>query len=140
MKTAMTRGSIRGSLRAGALAVLFAAGTGVSAFAETELEGGGALDKDRVFKETAGQLVPAESFAFGEQTFDRGWEFRRADSRIWLAKVGIGNNDNGITSLFRETNGWRRVDIPHDWKVEMPVSRHGRAGFRAAERECVRKS
>lgn len=128
----IARRSFMRPLGAGALAALLASGAALSAFAETELEGGGALDKDRVFQETAGRLVPTESFAFGEQTFDRGWEFRRADSRLWFNKVGIGNNDNGITSLFRETNGWRRVDIPHDWKVEMPVSRHGKAGFRAA--------
>lgn len=111
-----------------ALAVCaFVAGT----FAEDANVGGGALEKDRAIGEVVGQAVAGEPFAFGERTFDRGWEFRLADSPINFTKVGLWVNDNGLTRIFRETNGWSAVDIPHDWMLTMPVVQNGRNGFRA---------
>ncbi len=113
------------------LAVLAAAGIGASAFAEADDVGGGALEKDRTIRETGGPLVLAEPFTFGERTFDRGWEFRLADTPVNFAKVGLYVNDNGITQLFRSKKGWSPVVIPHDWMIAMPVVQNGRNGFRA---------
>ena len=113
------------------LAALVAAGIGASAFAEAVDVGGGALEKDRPAEVAQTARPVVEPFASGQRTFDRGWEFRLKDFAVNFNKVGIGagGNNNGITTLLGETNGWRRVDIPHDWMLAMPVAQSGRNGF-----------
>ncbi len=103
----------------------------LQASAEAENVGGGALEQDRAQERVENKHVVEERFALGERTFDRGWEFRLADSPVDFTKVGLNIYDNGITGLFRETSGWSAVDIPHDWMITMPVARDGRNGFRA---------
>ena len=118
------------------LAALVVAGIGASAFAEAVDVGGGALEKDRPAEVAQTVRSVVEPFASGQRTFDRGWEFRLKDFAVNFNKVGIGagGNNNGITTLLGETNGWRRVDIPHDWMLAMPVAQSGRNGFRAVGR------
>lgn len=99
--------------------------------AEEENVGGGALEKERKIEAVKSALTVVEPFAPGSRTFDEGWEFRLRDSDVNFTKVGVGVNDNGLTRLFRETNGWTAVDIPHDWMIAQPVARNGRNGFRA---------
>ena len=117
-------------------AALIAAGMGASAFAEVVDVGGGALEKNRSAEVVQGTRPVVEPFALGQRTFDRGWEFRLKDYAVNFNKVGIGagGNNNGITTVLGETNGWRRVDIPHDWMLTMPVAQSGRNGFRAVGR------
>ena len=116
----------------GAMVAICGALTCVSAAApEGENVGGGALEQNKVVGMPTVNRSVVEPFARGVRTFDGGWEFRLSDSSVNFTKVGIGVNDNGLTRLFRETNGWSAVDIPHDWMIAQPVARDGRNGFRA---------
>ena len=115
-------------------AAFVAAGMGSGTFAEAENVGGGALEKNSPVEAAPAARSVVESFAPGQRTFDRGWEFRLKDSpNFYFTKVGIGlkGNNNGIPTLLLETNGWNGVDIPHDWMLAMPVVQNGRNGFRA---------
>ena len=87
------------------------------AFADAENVGGGALEKNRPAEAVQVAAAVVEPFEPGMRTFDRGWEFRLKDFAVNFNKVGIGagGNNNGISSLLGETNGWSCVDIPHDW-------------------------
>ena len=69
--------------------------------------------------------------------FDLDWEFALKDFVVSFRKVGLctpqpGLNDNGIPRVAADTNGWSRVDLPHDWAVALPLAEKGtRNGFRA---------
>ena len=59
---------------------------------------------------------------------DSGWRFHLGDE--WgmgqsLAKACTGH---GPASLEFSDVGWRRVDLPHDWAVELPFDRKADAG------------
>ena len=125
--------------RATACAHVFMSAGLVAAMCRTagaEDVGGGALEKDRPAAVAQAAGAVAEPFVPGQRTFDAGWEFRLKDFAVNFNKVGIGpgGNNNGITTLLGETNGWSRVDVPHDWMLAMPVARSGRNGFRAVGR------
>jgi beta-galactosidase len=64
---------------------------------------------------------------------DAGWRFHLGDE--WgigqnLAKAGTGR---GPASIDFSVASWRRVDLPHDWAVELPFdpSADGAHGFKA---------
>ncbi|HVU25648.1 MAG TPA: beta-galactosidase GalA [Opitutus sp.] len=64
---------------------------------------------------------------------DFGWKFHLGDE--WgiahnLAKAGTGHGPAG--TAYSDA-GWRRVDLPHDWAVELPFDEHADAahGFKA---------
>ena len=75
---------------------------------------------------------------------DEGWEFQLGDFPLTFLKVGIGEgglpgqpggNNNGIPDVIGGTNGWRRVDLPHDWAVELPFAEKGsKRGYHAVGR------
>ncbi|AOS44585.1 Beta-galactosidase [Lacunisphaera limnophila] len=47
----------------------------------------------------------------------------------YLAKTGFGD---GPASIAFDDRGWRQIDLPHDWAVELPFDRRGKAshGYR----------
>lgn len=77
---------------------------------------------------------------------DSGWRFalgnatdRNADFNFntgyfsYLAKTGYGDGAAAAAPLF-DDRGWRKVDLPHDWGVEMPFAQeasrsHGHKAF-----------
>ena len=83
-------------------------------------------------------IACASTTAFaGKMNFDHDWEFALKDFRMTYGKVGLcapapNSNDNGQPRVEADTNGWRRVDLPHDWARDLPVAEKGaRNGFRA---------
>ena len=40
-----------------------------------------------------------------EQSFDQGWLFTRGDA-------------GGADEPSFDDNGWRKLDVPHDWRIE----------------------
>jgi beta-galactosidase len=63
-------------------------------------------------------------FAFGHAT-DRSKDFEAArDSYDYLAKAG---NGAGAAGVGFDDRGWRRLNLPHDWAVELPYSERGSA-------------
>ena len=80
--------------------------------------------------------VCAAAFA-GRVNFDRDWEFALKEFSMTYGKVGLcapapNANDNGQPHVEADTNGWHRVDLPHDWARDLPVAEKGaRNGFRA---------
>ena len=83
-------------------------------------------------------LLPAPARAAGAGSRERlladaGWRFHLGDK--WgpaqnLAKAGSGY---GPASPEFSDASWRRVDLPHDWAVELPFDRRADAqhGFKA---------
>jgi beta-galactosidase len=77
--------------------------------------------------------APTESTAGRERLrLDEGWRFslgHPSDTKkdfdhatgyfSYLAKTGFGD---GPASVKFDDSAWRRVDLPHDWAVEMPFS------------------
>ena len=81
------------------------------------------------------------SAAFGVRTnFDLDWEFALKDFNLSFGKVGLcrpqnNANDNGVPRVAADTNGWEKVDLPHDWALRLPLAEKGsRNGFRAVGR------
>ena len=75
---------------------------------------------------------------FGARTnFDLDWEFALKDYGLSFGKVGLTRpqnnaNDNGTPRVVTDTNGWTKVDLPHDWALGLPLAAKGsRNGFRA---------
>jgi beta-galactosidase len=75
-------------------------------------------------------------------SIDRGWRFALGDANDPTRDFGFGTTDffyaktgfgDGPASLNFNDAGWRLLDLPHDWAVEMPFDRRARAdhGFKA---------
>lgn len=63
-------------------------------------------------------------FALGHAT-DPSRDFNHATGYFsYLAKTGFGD---GAASAVFDDRGWRRVDLPHDWAVELPFDQRGTA-------------
>jgi beta-galactosidase len=60
-------------------------------------------------------------FALGHAT-EPGRDFNHATRYFFFAKAGYGD---GPADPKFEDRGWRRVDLPHDWAVELPFSERG---------------
>lgn len=64
--------------------------------------------------------------AFAERlNLDADWEYAlKDDFNVSFRKVGMGSggNNNGIPRVAEDTNGWKRIDLPHDWAHELPFS------------------
>jgi len=78
-------------------------------------------------------VLAAESQSRERQLLDFGWRFHLGNE--WgiaqnLAKAGTGY---GPASVVFSDASWRRVDLPHDWAVELPFDSKadGAHGFRA---------
>jgi len=68
-------------------------------------------------------------FALGHAT-DPARDFGHGTSYFsYLAKTGFGD---GPASTAFDDRGWRQLDLPHDWAVELPFDRRGKAshGYR----------
>lgn len=75
------------------------------------------------------------------ECIDAEWEFKLGDFPLNFLKTGLGEgglpgqpggNNNGIPDVIADSNGWRTVNLPHDWAVELPFAEKGtRRGFRA---------
>ena len=81
----------------------------------------------------AGVAHAAESAGSERLLMDFGWRFHLGND--WgiaqnLAKAGSGY---GPTTINFSDASWRRVDLPHDWAIELPFDRKadGAHGFRA---------
>ncbi|MBQ7571150.1 MAG: glycoside hydrolase family 2, partial [Bacteroidaceae bacterium] len=64
---------------------------------------------------TAGQTWAQVSFGHAER-LNRGWRFLRVDAAWNIAEQPEMKEKN-----FDDSR-WRRVDLPHDWGVELPMS------------------
>lgn len=80
----------------------------------------------------------AAGMSMGAQLdFDADWEFALKDFDLSFGKVGLcqpqnNANDNGIPRVAADSNGWTRVDLPHDWALCLPYAVKGsRNGFKA---------
>ena len=61
-------------------------------------------------------------FALGHST-DKNRDFNHAKSYFsYLAKTGFGD---GPASVAFDDRTWRKINLPHDWAVEMPFSSEG---------------
>ncbi|QBE61690.1 beta-galactosidase GalA [Pseudoduganella lutea] len=60
-------------------------------------------------------------FAYGH-AFDAGQDFGHGTRAFFFAKAGYG--DGPAAPGFKDA-GWRRVDLPHDWAVELPFDARG---------------
>jgi beta-galactosidase len=72
-------------------------------------------------------------FAFGHAT-DASKDFNHATGQFsYWAKTGFGS---GASASEFDDSGWRVLDIPHDWAVEVPFDRRGSGshGFKAVGR------
>jgi beta-galactosidase len=72
-------------------------------------------------------------FAFGH-AHDADRDFRHATGYFsYLAKTGFGD---GPAARTFDDRGWRTLDLPHDWAVEVPFSKDGSPshGFKAVGR------
>ena len=76
--------------------------------------------------------------AFGGLTnLDLDWDFALKDFGVSFRKVGLcvpqdNSNDNGIPRVAADSNGWTKVDLPHDWALSLPLAEKGtRNGYRA---------
>jgi len=93
-------------------------------------------------------VTPAAAAATGREVipFDAGWRFALGHATdpdkdfhfatgyfSYLAKTGFGD---GPASTFFDDRGWRMVNLPHDWAVELPFDNRGTAshGFKAIGR------
>ena len=81
----------------------------------------------------AGVASAADSAPRERLLMDSGWKFHLGND--WgisqnLAKAGSGYGPT--TTMFSDAS-WRRVDLPHDWAIELPFDRKadGAHGFRA---------
>jgi len=81
----------------------------------------------------AGVASAADSAPRERLLMDFGWKFHLGND--WgisqnLAKAGSGYGPT--TTMFSDAS-WRRVDLPHDWAIELPFDRKadGAHGFRA---------
>ena len=85
----------------------------------------------------AAAAVAASAVCAGRINLDVGWEYAlKDDFDLNCRKVGMGpgGNNNGLPRVAEDTNGWRRVDLPHDWAVALPYasSREGaRRGYKS---------
>jgi beta-galactosidase len=74
------------------------------------------------------------TFAFGHP-HDADRDFRHATGYFsYLAKAGFGD---GPADPKFDDRAWRRLDLPHDWAVEVPFSKDGSPshGFKAVGRK-----
>ncbi len=81
-------------------------------------------------------LLSASDGGRERQSFDSGWRFHLGND--WgiaqnLAKAGTGY---GPAAVGFSDASWRRVDLPHDWAVELPFDRRADVshGFKAIGR------
>src|SRR5208283_893806 len=77
--------------------------------------------------------IAADGIARERLLMDSGWSFHLGNS--WgsgqsLQKAGAGI---GPASVSQSVASWRRVDLPHDWAIELPFdpTADGSHGFRA---------
>ena len=78
-------------------------------------------------------------FAHGHAT-DAGKDFDHASGQFsYLAKTGFGS---GAAAAKFDDSGWRALDLPHDWAVELPFSERGSIshGFKAIGRNYPENS
>ena len=78
-------------------------------------------------------------FARGHAT-DAGKDFDHASGQFsYLAKTGFGS---GAAAAKFNDSGWRTLDLPHDWAVELPFSERGSIshGFKAIGRKFPENS
>lgn len=61
------------------------------------------------------------SFALGH-AYDAARDFNYATVPFFFAKAGYGD---GPASARYDDRAWRRVNLPHDWAVELPFDRRG---------------
>ncbi len=69
--------------------------------------------------------VAAAAGAAKTINIDADWEYALKDGfNVSFRKVGMGpaGNNNGIPRVAEDTNGWKRVDLPHDWARELPFA------------------
>ena len=83
-------------------------------------------------------MLPLLAGAGERISLDLGWEFAIKDFPLWHGKVGMGVpqpvnlNNNGISDVAADSNGWERVDVPHDWALALPLAPDGcRKGIHA---------
>ena len=62
-----------------------------------------------------GQVHAQVSFGHAEK-MNKGWSFLRMDA-AWNIKEQEGMKEKGF-----DDSRWRKVDLPHDWGVELPMS------------------
>src|SRR5689334_20308305 len=87
--------------------------------------------------------APREGAGRERLSFDTGWRFALGHATepardfgfatryfSYLAKTGYGD---GPASPAFDDRGWRLIDVPHDWAVEVPVDAKASSshGFRA---------
>jgi beta-galactosidase len=78
-------------------------------------------------------------FALGHAT-DRSKDFDHASGAFsYFAKAGFGS---GASDPKFDDSGWRSLDLPHDWAVELPFSKQGSGshGFKALGRDHPKNS
>jgi hypothetical protein len=63
----------------------------------------------------AGQTAAQVSFGHAEK-LNKGWSFLRMDA-AWNINEKSDMKEKGF-----DDSGWRKVDLPHDWGVELPMS------------------
>ena len=63
-------------------------------------------------------------FAFGHAA-DPAQDFDYGTRQFFFAKAGYGDGPAGVS--FSDA-GWRQVDLPHDWAVELPFDPRGSTG------------
>ena len=63
----------------------------------------------------AGQTAAQVSFGHAEK-LNKGWSFLRMDA-AWNINEKPDMKEKGF-----DDSGWRKVDLPHDWGVELPMS------------------
>jgi beta-galactosidase len=90
----------------------------------------------------ANAVIAADPSARERLLFDFGWKFHLGND--WgnaqnLAKAGTGY---GPASISFGDASWRRIDLPHDWAVEMPFDQKadGAHGFRSVGPEFPQNS
>lgn len=107
----------------GLRAAMIVAGTAAGAFSQTS----SASPRERLLMDTGWR------FAFGHAS-DPEKDFRHATAYFsYFAKAGYGD---GPAARGFDDRSFRRVDLPHDWAVELPFDRRGSKshGYRATGR------
>lgn len=100
---------------AGALSQAGAASGGIAGAAAGGAAMGGAAGTASAGDSTGPDLSHALSNGRRGKNFGAGWKFYRGDAA-------------GANSAAFDDSGWRALDVPHDWSIELPFNSNSPAG------------